>query len=103
MEGNDDLDMTNASTKFCVSWLTIRVCCSQFYCGLEFTEHRVVEAASKYLGYLYSSDNRTPQTTALPPSVVPTVSEMVALYCQGGRRLTPEHTFGILNLIFASM
>ena len=60
MEGNDNLDMTNASTKFCVSWLTIRVCCSQFYCGLEFTEHRVVEAASKYLGYLYSSDNRTP-------------------------------------------
>lgn len=36
-----------------------------------------------------------PQKTTLPPSVVPTVSEMIVLYCQGGRRPTPDHTFGV--------
>jgi hypothetical protein len=90
MEGNDDLDMTNATTKFCVSWLTIQVIESAVRNFIAaWNSHRIPGS-----GGSIRLATRAPQTTALPPSLVPTVSEMVALYCQGGRRLTPEHTFG---------
>ena len=89
MEGNDDLDMTNATTKFCVSWLTIQVIESAVHNFIAaWNSHRIPGSG---VGIPNSLATCAPQTTALLPSLVPTVSEM---YCQGGRRLTPEHTFG---------
>lgn len=89
MEGNDELDMTNATTKFCVSWVTIQVIESAVRNFIAaWNSHRIPGNRG---GIPNDLANHAPQTTTLPPSMV---SEMVALYRRNGCRLTPEHTFG---------
>ena len=68
------------------SWLTIQV--------IESAVRNFIEAWNCHRIIPNVLAARAPQTTALPSTAVPMVSEMVALYCQGGRRLTPEHSFG---------
>ena len=85
MESRDEIDMTNDTVKFCVSWTTINVVKNAVRSFvLAWNAHRIP-------GIPNALASRAPQT---PTSVIPSTAEIVRIHQEGGGALTPEHSFG---------
>ena len=92
MEGNDELDMTNSTTKFCVSWVTIHIIKSSVHSFIaSWNAHRIPGSRGGVPNTLASSS----QTGLLSLLTVPTTSDMIRLCCHNGGSLTAEHSFEI--------
>ena len=93
MEARDEVDMTNTTVKFCVSWTTLNVikkAVQNFI--IAWNAHRIPGIRG---GIPTVLANLAPQTSLLQASVVPTTAEMITIHRRrGGRALTEEHAFG---------
>ena len=90
MEGDDEIDMSNDTIKFCVSWTTINVIETATKTFISsWNEHRIPGNRGGIPNVLAS---RSSQVAHL--RVVPTTAEVIHLHCRQGRRLTDEHGFG---------
>jgi hypothetical protein len=93
MEARDEIDMTNTTIKYCVSWTTINVIKKAIQNFVQaWNSHRIPGIRG---GIPNRMANLAPQTSVLLASVVPTPAEIIAIHRRrGGSALTEEHVFG---------
>ena len=92
MESRDEIDMTNDTVKFCVSWTVINVIKNAVHnFVLAWNAHRIPGIRGGIPNILAS---RAPQVSRISASLIPTTVEMVRIHQAGRGVLTPEHSFG---------
>ena len=76
MENNDEVDMGSETTKFCVSWVTIRVMNSHAW-----NSHRIPGPDGGIPDIIFAQNNHV---TSLPPNAIPSTQEVVRMHEQDG-------------------
>ena len=92
MEGDEEIDMTDELTKFCVSWVTINVvspAVKNFV--VSWNSHRIPGRSGGIPNVLARISHCT---TELQPSVVPTLAQAVSLHENRGGCLSAEGRYG---------
>lgn len=92
MEGEEEIDMTDELTKFCVSWVTINVVSPAIknFVG-SWNSHRIPGRSGGIPNVLARVSNCT---TELQPSTVPTLAQAVSLHEGRGGSLSAEGHYG---------
>ena len=92
MENNEELNMGDEVTKFCVSWVTIRVMHDAIHTFISaWNCHRIPGPEGGIPNTLALQNNRV---TRLVTSSVPSTLQLIQLHEQGGNRLCRDATYG---------
>ena len=91
MENSEEINMGDETTKFCVSWVTIKV--------IEVALRTFIQAWNSHR--IPGPEGGVPNTlalhtgiTTLQPHCIPSTSQMIAVHESGGRRLSHTPAYG---------
>lgn len=92
MENDEEIDMGDEVTKFCVSWVTIRVMDNAIQTFIQSWNHHRIPGPEGGIPNVLASQNN--QVTQLHSTLIPSTADIMQIHEQSGNILQRDASYG---------